>query len=435
MLTASLYQMWWGGFASPARFLASILLPLAIPAGVWFTASGAAARLLGLGALLLSGLISLAVATVDRGALLYSVHDGVSKLLRWASPVVDLSTAMPSLFQTSAAAALGRAAVWLLAIGATAAVAMWIDRRRAAPEFAALTLGFSAAFTGMAAIAIVWTMNGAHPVEAARGASRLLLSVDGDPRQLAIRYSPFRRVRAAELVTLLPPVSETVTARRPTDPLAVVTDAAAATYTVDATIGSDAGVLTAGLDRVPAPLWTWDLRDVHGPWHQTVTVVNDARALRFDGDERTRRALSDIVVRAERRLPSRDRVSDQIASRAARYGPATVFLLGGQAYLEPGGSWIAGGAEAEFAIGRERGQAVQLFVRNFAVPNTVVLETDGWRQDVALKAREERLFDVPIDPARAGVVLRVRSATGIRPSDIEPGNLDKRVLGCWIETR
>jgi hypothetical protein len=435
VLTASLYQMWWGGFASPARFLASILLPLAIPAGVWFTASGAAARVLGLGALLLSGLISLAVATVDRGALLYSVHDGVSKLLRWASPVVDLTTAMPSLFQTSAAGALGRAAVWLLAIGATASVAMWIDRRRAAPEFAALTLGFSAAFTGMAAIAIVWTMNGARPVEAARGASRLLLSVDGDPRQFAIRYSPFRRIRAAELVTLLPPLSETVTARRATDPLAIVTDAAAATYTVDATIGSDAGVLTAGLDRVPAPLWTWDLRDVHGPWHQTVTVVNDARALRFDGDERTRRALSDIVVRAERRLPPRDRVSDQIASRAARYGPATVFLLGGQAYLEPGGSWIAGGAEAEFAIGRERGQPVQLFVRNFAVPNTVVLETDGWRQDVALKPREERLFDVPIDPARAGVVLRVRSATGVRPSDIEPGNLDKRVLGCWIETR
>jgi len=435
VLTASLYYMWWGGFASPARFLASILLPLAIPAGVWFAAGGAAARLLGLGALLLSGLTSLAIATVDRGALLYNVRDGASKLLRWASPVVDLTTAMPSVFQTSAAAALGRAAVWLLAIAVTAAVAVWIDRRRATPQFTAVTLGFAAAFTGMAAIAGVWALNGAHPVEAARGASRLLLSVNGDPRQLAIRYSPLRRVRAAELLTLLPPVSQTVTAPRATDPLAFVTDAAAATYSVEATIGSDAGVLTAGLDRVPAPLWTWDLRGVRGPWRQTVTVVNDARALRFDGDERTRRALSDIVVRAERRLAPRDRVSDQIASRAARYGPATVFLLDGQAYLEPGGSWIAGGADAEFAIARDPGQPVQLFVRNFAVPNTVVLEADGWRQDVALNAREERLFDIPIDPARAGIVLHVRSATGIRPADVEPGNQDKRVLGCWIETR
>ena len=204
---------------------------------------------------------------------------------------------------------------------------------------------------------------------------------------------------------------------------------------MEATIDSDAGVLTAGLDRVPAPLWTWDLRSVRGPWRQTVTVVNDARALRFDGDERTRRALSDIVVRAERRLPLRDRLSNQIASRAARYGSTTVFLLGGQAYLEPGGSWIAGGADAEFAIAHDRGEPVQLFVRNFAVQNTVALETDAWRQEVTLKPREERMFDVPIDPARAGVVLRVRSAAGVRPADIEPGNQDKRVLGCWIETR
>ena len=78
---------------------------------------------------------------------------------------------------------------------------------------------------------------------------------------------------------------------------------------------------------------------------------------------------------------------------------------------------------------------MQLFVRNFVVPNTVVLETDGWRQAVTLKPREERLFAVPTDPARAGVVLRVRSTTGVRPADIEPGNQDKRVLGCWIETR
>jgi hypothetical protein len=112
-----------------------------------------------------------------------------------------------------------------------------------------------------------------------------------------------------------------------------------------------------------------------------------------------------------------------------------VFLLAGQAYLEPGGAWIAGGADAAFAIARDGGRPVQLFVRNYAVPNTVVLEADGWRQAVALAAREERMFDIPTDPARAGVVLHVRSVSGIRPADVEPGNLDKRVLGCWIETR
>lgn len=81
------------------------------------------------------------------------------------------------------------------------------------------------------------------------------------------------------------------------------------------------------------------------------------------------------------------------------------------------------------------GAPVQLFVRNSAIDNAVVLESGRWRQDLALKSREERLIEVPIDTNGPGVVLRVRSATGARPADADPGNQDKRMLGCWIETR
>src|SRR5205814_198371 len=51
-LAAAFFYMWWGGVVSPARLLASILLPLAIPAGVWFAASGPVTSRLGLGGLL-----------------------------------------------------------------------------------------------------------------------------------------------------------------------------------------------------------------------------------------------------------------------------------------------------------------------------------------------------------------------------------------------
>jgi len=434
-VTAAFYYMWWGGFVSPARFLASILLPLAIPAGVWFAVSGTAARVLGAGGLLLSTLISLAMTFVTRGALVYNVRDGGSKILRWASPLVDLTTGLPSFFQTTTAGAVGRALIWLLAAAATAAAARWLDRRRAAPEIVALGIGLTATASGMIALSLVWRVNGAHPLMPMIAASRLLRSIDDDTRQLAVRYEPFHRVRVADVPQWLPPVSQSMPPRRPDDPVAVVTDAAAAVYTVDATVTGDAGVLTAGLDRLPGPLWSWDLRGVHGRWQQRLTVANDAHTLRFDADERTRLALSGVAVRAERRLAAHERVSDQLAWRAARYGPATVFLLDGRAYVEPDGSWIVGGSEAEFAIVRDRGSPVQLLVRNFAVDNTVVLESDQWRQDVALKAREERLFDLPIGTSSAGVVLRVRSAKGARPADVEPGNQDKRMLGCWIETR
>jgi hypothetical protein len=434
-VAAAFYYMWWGGFVSPARFVASILLPLAIPAAVWFAASGRAARILGLGALLLSLLLSVTIAFVNRGALVYSVRDGASKVLQWASPFADLTTGLPSLFQTTPVSALGRAFVWLLAVAVTAGLAVWLDRRRVTPEIAALGIGLAAAATGMTALSIVWTLNAARPVVSARAASELFRSIDGVTKQLAVRYMPMHRVRIADVPPLLPAVSQSAPPRRSDDPLAFVTDAAAATYTIEATITGDAGVLTAGLDRVPAPLWSWDLTGVRGKWRQTLTVANDAHTLRFDADDRTRTAIADFVVHAQRRLAARERVSDRQAWRAARYGHATVFQLDGRAYIEPNGAWIVGGSEAAFAIVRDQGAPVQLLVRNFAVANTVVLESDGWHQKLALKAREERLFDLPLDAASAGVVLRVRSATGARPFDVEPGNQDKRVLGCWIETR
>ncbi len=49
VLAVAAYQMWWAGYSSPARFLTPILLPLAIPAGLWFAALRSwAARMLGL---------------------------------------------------------------------------------------------------------------------------------------------------------------------------------------------------------------------------------------------------------------------------------------------------------------------------------------------------------------------------------------------------
>ena len=94
-----------------------------------------------------------------------------------------------------------------------------------------------------------------------------------------------------------------------------------------------------------------------------------------------------------------------------------------------------GGSAAAFAIVPDTGAPIQLLVRNFGVANAVVVESGAWRQDLALKPREERLFDVPVDANGRGAVVRVTSSTGARPFDVEPGNQDRRLLGVWIETR
>jgi hypothetical protein len=165
-----------------------------------------------------------------------------------------------------------------------------------------------------------------------------------------------------------------------------------------------------------------------------VTLPNDAHLFRVDADG-TRSAVQNVSIRAERRLASHERVTDRPAWRAARYGRGTVFLLDGRAWVETGGSWIVGASYAEFAVVRDPGARLQLFVRNAAVDNTVTIDAFGWHETLTLKPREERTLEIPIAPPRPGLVLRVAASTGTRPADVEEGNQDKRFLGCWIETR
>ena len=134
-LVVGTYQMWWGGNSSPGRFIIPIMLPLAIPAGVWFqTRRGHTGKLLGLGALTVSLLTTITLAGVDRGILLYNFRDGSSRLLTWLSPLVNITSGFPSVFQTTTSAAFLHGVVWIAAIALTAAAGMLVERRGAARD-------------------------------------------------------------------------------------------------------------------------------------------------------------------------------------------------------------------------------------------------------------------------------------------------------------
>ncbi len=103
-------------------------------------------------------------------------------------------------------------------------------------------------------------------------------------------------------------------------------------------------------------------------------------------------------------------------------------------FSEPTGFWVAGGRRARVVIARHSPQ-LTLFVRNAQVENTVTIEVDGTRQELALTAGEERELPVTTPDGRPISTLRVTAASGFRPSQVEPGNKDLRYLGCWIELR
>jgi hypothetical protein len=45
---------------------------------------------------------------------------------------------------------------------------------------------------------------------------------------------------------------------------------------------------------------------------------------------------------------------------------------------------------------------------------------------------EERRLTIPVAPGRRAVLVRFQTATGFRPSEVEPGKLDQRFLGVNV---
>ena len=78
------------------------------------------------------------------------------------------------------------------------------------------------------------------------------------------------------------------------------------------------------------------------------------------------------------------------------------------------------------------GTTIRLQLRNAPVVNKVGVEAGRWRESLELGPGEQRVVDVPMDPARGAVLVRFTSSSGFRPSEVEPGSRDERVLGVWV---
>lgn len=436
-LAAAAYQMWWGGYSAPARFLVPTLLPLAIPAAVWFASATRSSRVLGLGALFASLLITGTLAAVRHGALIFNVRDGAARWLLWISPVVDLTVGLPSSFQNRPPVVLAHAAIWAVAVLVTAAIGAAVSSRGASRRAIAISISCAATLSGMVAVSVVWRTNRAAPLTPASGGIELLHHYAPDGGQIAVALPPVRRLPIARLppaITLAAVAPATQPRNRP---LIALPHPIAGTYEIEATVvGSEARRLVATTDHDFPPGWTWDLNGAAGLWRQTMTLRVPARELLVDADPATRRAIGQVSIRPIAVSSTREWPADAQPTHTTRYGPAVISLLSGRAYMEPGGTWIAGGRRADFAIAPDPPQApIRLFVRNAPVDNQITLESGAWHERLALEPREERLIHVPFQTGDAGLLLHVSTARGARPAEFEPGSDDRRLLGCWIETR
>jgi hypothetical protein len=154
------------------------------------------------------------------------------------------------------------------------------------------------------------------------------------------------------------------------------------------------------------------------------------RALLIRADEGAREQLQSVELRP---LPGVVRaVSRDVGRRAVRYDGGTAFFIDDRAFPEPAGFWIAGARETVVAIRPDQPGAIRLVLRNGAADNRVSLESGRWRDDVALRPGAEYPITVPAD-ASGAALIRIRSATGFRPSEVDRSSRDNRYLGVFVQ--
>jgi hypothetical protein len=426
------FYMWWAGTSTPARFLGPVVLLLAIPAAAWMSASaGPVARPFSACTLLVSVLMTLTVTLVDRGAFVFSFRNGVSRLVLWLSPVVNLTKATPSLFQNPPGTVVVQAAIWALAI----AVAVALTRLSGSGRRSVVRLGLALEVAAMVAVSLVWRTNHIDAATPASGGTAVLDAYRADSGQLALAYRPFRRVRLAELP------GEVVIARtlssNPRREWSEMTHLPPAFYEVAGTVvGTPAGRIRVVTDRRTPPLAEWDAAELERAWKRTLLIPVAVAGLQLDLDGDAQRHVRDLTVRAVSVVPRADRPADGAeAGHGARYGSAAVYALTGTVWVEPGGMWVGGAGAAGFVVRPDEPGAIHVFLRNGPMTNVVTLVSGPWRQEVRLQAGEERVVDVPADPRRLAAPLQVMSAQGFRPSEVNPKTDDDRFLGVWVATQ
>ena len=439
------YHMWWGGRSTPGRFL----VPLLLPAGVLVAAAWASGRLRpwrpAIAALLAVSLaISAWMAFGSRGALAYNTRDGVSRWLDRVAPLVDLPLAAPSLFRVPWTEAWMFAGAWAAACALPLALVLAVRRRRSGPPSAAAASApssvavLSAAGLGVSlGSTLGWAIAGAHPIEGRPGVARVLRHA-AIPGALLVRLPRLDVASPAGLTGL----ELRSTAQRPEGhggPLLTAPDLPPGEYELLLASGLRiAGTVTVTVGN-GAPLLSVPLDDAGGGGSEVAVPLRlpaGARVLTVSGDADAARTVDRVVIRVSRLHVARPRFGDPetYARRTAAGGGWDAWFLDDGAYVEGRGFWVRGGRSASLALTSRRARTVALAsIRAGAVPVGVTVRREGWHTSVDLPRHGVREVAIPVRAGEEFIRLEIAADAGFRPSAVDPGSGDTRLLGAWVE--
>ncbi len=419
LVAVGTYRMWWGGFSAPARFLVAALPLFALPLAEWWRQGTGPRRALTL-VLLAVGFFMVDIRlAVDGGALVYNTRNGVDLLMDWASRLVSLPLALPSLHRDPVGVALIDIGRWVVASAVLITTALLISRRSGQP------LTWSAAglaATVMVAATLVWSGRDGVVLEG-RSTVHLLSAWPAGARAVFWRSAPFGPADAGTILRQLAiagiPAPE---ARR-------------------RGVLFDAPLVPAGEYALEgAGTWTEPLRisvggsalllDAIGPERAAprLSLPADVRGLMISGPS-VQGATAPLVLRPVRAgAPSALR--GLVARAAARYGAVRVFAFDDNVYLENAGFWTRGGRTTRLLVDPPN-QAQSFTVRAGPVATHVRISDDDWSWEGDLRAGETATVQPPNTPDPRP--LRVATSASFRPADYDQASRDLRPLGVWME--
>ncbi len=194
--------------------------------------------------------------------------------------------------------------------------------------------------------------------------------------------------------------------------------------------------MTLAIDSQLPPILELDLAALNGPDVQReFRLPVTPRGLVIDADAAARKILEHAWLQPLSTRPSTDPLADIVPERSVRSGPGLLFLVGGSAFVEPGGAWIQGGGQAEFVLAPDTDGPVRLLLRNAPVVDDVRLQSGEWRLDLHLAPGETREVEVPRPSGALGAQVSISTSSGFHPYQVDPHSTDHRLLGCWIELR
>jgi len=323
---------------------------------------------------------------------------------------------------------------WALFLAAAAiGVAWWIDRGSRRPERRVAILTMAGAAAAMIASSIVWPMQaaGMNAVPAQIAALRMLSSSSA----AAFDLTGHRRLRPADawgmtLEHVIPPRGARGGARPLNRPLAVFPALPAGSYLLQVRRhGAGDGWIMAGVGNDQFAIVTQPIAAFDAGVRLDLPV--DVRAINVRVDEGARDQLEAVTLQPLARAPVH--LSPDFARRAVRYGTSVVYFLDESAFPEPSGFWVGGARDTFVALQADQPRpAVTLTLRNGSAHNRVLLESGGWRGDVGFGPGEERRVELPLDPRTGAALIRIRSESGFRPTDVDGRSKDTRYLGVFV---